>query len=170
VGVGRTGRTDDAYAAFVAEHASALARVAHQLTHEPEAAADLVQDVLLQAYRRRSRVSAATSPYAYVRRMLVNAHLDSVRGRPVVRSWRPDDDARLAVAATDPGERDRVWRALGRLPARQRAVLVLRHYERCDDVEIAAVLGCRRATVRSLAARGAAALRPHLIETAEEAR
>jgi RNA polymerase sigma factor (sigma-70 family) len=56
-------------------------------------------------------------------------------------------------------ERDAMWRALSELSDRQRTVLVLRHYEGLSDVEIAVVIGCRRSTVRSLAARGLAALR-----------
>ena len=42
---------------------------------------------------------------------------------------------------------------------RQRAVLVLRYYLGYPDVDIAETLGCRRATVRSLAARALTELR-----------
>ena len=45
------------------------------------------------------------------------------------------------------------------LPERQRAVIVLRHVADLPDEEIAEILGCRRSTVRSLAARALAALR-----------
>jgi DNA-directed RNA polymerase specialized sigma24 family protein len=38
-------------------------------------------------------------------------------------------------------DRDDVWRRLSGLPRQQRAVLVLRHYERLTDDEIAAVTG-----------------------------
>jgi RNA polymerase sigma factor (sigma-70 family) len=48
----------------------------------------------------------------------------------------------------------------GALSERQRAVLVLRYYEGLADREIAALLGCREASVRSLARRGLAAMRP----------
>jgi RNA polymerase sigma factor (sigma-70 family) len=51
-------------------------------------------------------------------------------------------------------DRAQLWAALGALSARQRAVLVLRYYEDLADHEIAAVLGCREASVRSLASRG----------------
>ena len=57
------------------------------------------------------------------------------------------------------GERDRVWRLIGALPPRARAVLVLRYYEDLPDAEIATVLGCAEATVRSLAARAFHTLR-----------
>jgi DNA-directed RNA polymerase specialized sigma24 family protein len=45
------------------------------------------------------------------------------------------------------------------LPERQRVAIVLRHVADLHDDEIASILGCRRATVRSLVARGLAALR-----------
>ena len=53
-----------------------------------------------------------------------------------------------------------LWAALGSLSDRQRAVLVLRYYEGLADHEIGALLGCREASVRSLARRGLAAMRP----------
>jgi RNA polymerase sigma factor (sigma-70 family) len=64
-------------------------------------------------------------------------------------------------------ERDRVWRLIGALPPRARAVLVLRYYEDLPDREIAAALGCAEATVRSIAARSFATLRA--VTVAEEA-
>ncbi|MEP7736464.1 sigma-70 family RNA polymerase sigma factor [Nocardioides sp. 31GB23] len=159
---------DDVFAAFVRQHAVRLARLAHQLTHDREAAADLVQDVLLEVYRRWPQVDGARSAYAYTRRMLVNRHIDSGRRRRLITQPWSDDAEATAGSEAQPidalAERDRIWHALGQLPARQRAVLVLRHYEACPDDEIAALLGCRRATVRSLAARGAATLRPLLVE------
>ena len=47
----------------------------------------------------------------------------------------------------------------GALSARQRAALVLRYYEDLPDHQIAALLGCREASVRTLASRGLAVLR-----------
>ena len=49
--------------------------------------------------------------------------------------------------------------ALAALPERQRAAIVLRHHLDLPDDEIAALLGCRRSTVRSLVKRGLASLR-----------
>ena len=47
-------------------------------------------------------------------------------------------------------ETDAVWDVLRRLPELQRAAVVLRFYEDRPDDEIAELLGCRPATVRSL--------------------
>ena len=55
-------------------------------------------------------------------------------------------------------ERDRVARALLQLPHRQRAVLVLRHFEDLTEAQTADVLGIPTGTVKSAASRGAAAL------------
>lgn len=48
---------------------------------------------------------------------------------------------------------------LAALPARQRAALVLRYYNDWTEQHIADALGARPSTVRSLIARGLAALR-----------
>jgi RNA polymerase sigma factor (sigma-70 family) len=45
------------------------------------------------------------------------------------------------------------------LPARQRAVLVLRYWEQLTDAETAALLGCAQGTVKSAGSRGLARLR-----------
>lgn len=55
--------------------------------------------------------------------------------------------------------RSALWQALATLPAKQRAVLVLRYYEDCDDASIAELLSCAQVTVRSNASRGLVALR-----------
>jgi len=56
-------------------------------------------------------------------------------------------------------ERDALIALIATLPPRQRAVVALRYYEDCSDAEIAELLGCRVATVRSHAARALATLR-----------
>jgi RNA polymerase sigma factor (sigma-70 family) len=54
--------------------------------------------------------------------------------------------------------------AIRQLSPRQRAGIVLRYWADYDDTEIAEVLGCRRTTVRSLAARGLTAIRQRVRE------
>jgi RNA polymerase sigma factor (sigma-70 family) len=83
-------------------------------------------------------------PQAYARRIVVNDYL----------GWR-----RRRVSTDDVADRDLVWRTIGRLPKRQRAVLVLRYYEALGDAEVAQLLGCAEGAVRSLATRAFEALR-----------
>ena len=56
-------------------------------------------------------------------------------------------------------DRDRVRRALDRLPDRQRAALILRYFHDLDDASAAQALGCRTGTLRSLVSRALATLR-----------
>ena len=65
-------------------------------------------------------------------------------------------------------EADAVWRLLGTLPPKQRAVLVLRYYLDQDDHQVAETLGCSASTVRSNAARALASLRLSHPATTEE--
>ena len=154
-------RLDD----VVRAHLPGLLRYATILTGDGNTAADLVQEVLLRAHIRWTRIGMMARPDLYLRRMVTNEHL-SWRRRWHVRNVRPEADATLALRI-DPQrdhaqhvvEDDAMWRQLATLPARQRAVLVLRYYEGLSDPEIAGVLGTSAATVRSHASRALATLR-----------
>lgn len=147
---------------FAARRSGPMLSMARGLVRSDADAEDLVQDVLARALARWDRVSVAADPAAYVNRMLVNAAVSwwrrgARRERPTAEEDLPERPAADAAAAAD--ERDALLRALRRLPARHRAVLVLRFYEGVPDAEIAALLGVAPATVRSSAARGLLALR-----------
>jgi DNA-directed RNA polymerase specialized sigma24 family protein len=61
-----------------------------------------------------------------------------------------------------------MWGALGRLPERQRAALVLRFYEDLSEQQTADALETTVAAVKALVQRGAKALRFQLEEAADE--
>ena len=152
---------DDSYETFVRLHAEVLFTTAYMLTGNATEAEELLQDTLVRLYPKWSRVMAADLPLAYVRRSLANAFV-SARRRPASRelslSGLPDR-SRGPDLAEGVADRDELWQLLATLPARQRAALVLRFLYDLPDGDIAAALGCRTATVRSLTSRGAAALR-----------
>lgn len=152
------------FTTFVRAHTPALLRSAYLLTRDAASAEDLVQDTLVRLHPNWSRVSGAAVPIAYVRRSMMNNFLNSTRSRsrnePALAEI-PDraDGSDLAGLVTD---RVMVAALLDSLPPRQRAVLVLRFLHDLDDAQIAAEVGCRRATVRSIARRGLAGLRTEL--------
>lgn len=160
----------------VRTHLPGLLRYATVLTGDGHAAADLVQEVLLRAHQRWTRIALMGRPDLYLRRMVTNEHL-SWRRRWHVRTIRPVSDDVLAAHA-DPlrdhahrvVEDDEMWQRLDALPPRQRTVLVLRYYEGLSDTEIASVLGTSGATVRSHASRALATLRHTELTTPPEKR
>lgn len=137
-----------------------LLRFATMLCIDAGVAEDLVQDVLIKAHARWGQIEKLDHPEAYVRRMIVNEFI----------SWRRKWARVIPFAEVEPpppvrdhtdgyAERDALFRRLVRLPARQRAVIVLRYYGGLSDAEIAQELDCAVGTVRSLASRAVSALR-----------
>jgi len=136
-----------------------LLRFAYLLCGDRHRAEDLLQDVLLAMYRRFPGTMPLDNPQGYARRALANANISRARrgsSSEIVVDLFPDT---AAPPAADLGDRDVLWQAIRRLPVRQRTVLVMRFYADASDDDIAAALGCRRGTVRSLASRALAALR-----------
>jgi RNA polymerase sigma-70 factor (sigma-E family) len=147
--------------------AAALRRKAFLLCGDWSAADDLVQDVLVAMYPRWSRIVHGGRVDAYANRVLVGKHVDA-RRRPWRRE-RPvdrlpdlvDADSERAIAAVD--ERDGpLMAALAALPARQRAVLVLRFTDDLSIEEIAKTMGIPEGTVKSRLSRGTETLRARL--------
>ena len=148
---------------FAAARLPALLRYAKLLTGDGHEAEDLVQEVLTKALARWRRIGAMDEPYAYVRTMLTNQFLSASRRRKFrlvpLDSERHD---RPLPPGPEAGDRDALWKLLGTLPDRQRAVLVLRYYEDLGDDQIAEALRCRPGTVRGYASRALATLRVHI--------
>jgi RNA polymerase sigma-70 factor (sigma-E family) len=159
---GRTRVEVPDFDSWVAARGPALLRLAYVLTGNGADAEDVVQDALSRALPRWSRISTVEDPDAYVRRMVVNAHVS--RWRKFRRREVPVEVVR--DRATAPGtateERDRLWRACQSLPTDQRTAVVLRFYEDLDYAEIAALTGVREGSVRSRVSRGIAAMRHEL--------
>lgn len=143
---------------YVTEHGLALTRFAYLVCGDRGRAEDLVQEVYLALYRRFGDELPAGLPASYARTAIVRAQIGHGRRRRFTE--RPTAELPDRAAATaDPAASDQLWTLLARLSHRQRCVLVLRYRYGCADGEIAATLGCRPATVRSLAARALADLR-----------
>lgn len=162
-GVARRPR-DVTFEEFVTTRLGALLRYATAVTADPHLAQDVVQEVLLRAQPRWDRITAADQPEAYVKRMVLNEYL-SWRRR-LARRARPSPDELIASAAPPAddhagavADRAALVALIAELPPRQRAVLALRYYEGLGDSQIADLLGCSEATVRSHAARALATLR-----------
>jgi len=157
------GVSDD-FEAYVAARGPALMRLAYVLTGNEADAQDVVQEALSRALPRWQRIAAADDPDAYVRRMVVNAHVSWWRKfkrkeSPVHEVVLPDTHAGADDETVVRAGNDELWAACVRLPRDQRAAVVLRYYEQLSFAEIAALSGVAEATARSRVHRGLATLR-----------
>jgi RNA polymerase sigma-70 factor (sigma-E family) len=146
------------------QHAAAAMRLAYLLTGDRAVAEDLVQDGFVRLAGRLAHLRDAGSFDAYMRKTVVNLSHSYFRRKRVERMYLKR--ARVLVepdAARTPRrsveDREVLWTALGRLPERQRAALVLRFYEDLSEAQVAEILRCRPGTVKSLVSRGLERLR-----------
>jgi RNA polymerase sigma-70 factor, ECF subfamily len=152
---------------FAAEYGR-LRGLGYLLTGDWAQAEELAQDALVRTYRAWSRVRRTQRPGAYARKVLVNRHRSLLRRAAVearhLAGRRPEEPVQ-----SDLGTDGLVlWSAVRGLPARQRAVLVLRYHEDLPEAEVARLLGLPLGTVKSLAHRGLARLRGELGSPAME--
>jgi RNA polymerase sigma-70 factor (sigma-E family) len=150
---------------FAAEAWDPLLRTGYLMTGHAKDAEDLVQETLLRVARRWNRVRSMDYPAAYARRVLINLVLRDADRRSRQRAeLQPDDggieaaDETAAQALREVDDLAEFRWALARLPARQRAVLVLRYWSDLPVADVADILGCSEGTVTSTASRAAARL------------
>lgn len=128
-------------------------RLAWLLTGSRWVAEDMAQDAFL-AMSRQNRVE---NPRAYLRAALVNASRSRLRRLRVERQ-HPTEVPALTMQA----EFDDLLAAVRKLPERQRTALILRYYADLPVEQVAATMGCRFATAKSLVQRGLANLRKEI--------
>ncbi|GIJ57197.1 sigma-70 family RNA polymerase sigma factor [Virgisporangium aurantiacum] len=163
VAVELAARRDEAFDRVYAAQYSTLVRLAYLTTGNAATAEDVAQDAFADWLRRFSEVR---DPAAYLRRAVVSRCTSWVRRRVLERrhgSVPPIGASDRAATAPD-ADTAAVRAALGRLNPRQRAAVFLRFYLDLPEAEIAAALGCRPGTVKSLLHRSFGVLREHLDE------
>jgi len=151
-----------ALADFVRADSLRLTRFAYLVTGDRLRAEDVVQDVFMSMHKRFGPNLRLENPHGYAQKAIVNAHISWLRRRRPSELLIDELPERPVAARADLETADEVWNAMSGLARRQRIVLVLRYYEGFSDKEIAAILDCREGTIRSLATRAFARLRPLL--------
>ncbi|MEV0718715.1 SigE family RNA polymerase sigma factor [Asanoa sp. NPDC050611] len=150
---------DASYVAFVEVAWQRHIRLAMLLTGDRWQAEELLQDSLVRMYERWRKLSRLDDLHAYLRRCLVNNHTSGWRRRRR-ESLVPEVPDRAAPAGGGfDQDADDLRRALLALPPKQRAVVVLRHYEDLPERAVAEVLGCSVGTVKSQHSRALEKLR-----------
>jgi RNA polymerase sigma-70 factor (sigma-E family) len=150
----RDGAVDALYRAMQRD----LIRLAAVLIDDRRLAEELVQEAFIGLYRRWPELADHAAAPAYLRRSVVNACHSELRRR-AFRRGRPEP---IEIATTGPAdsaallaeEHRAVLDAIGRLPTRQREVVLLRYWQGLSEAEIAEALGISTGSVKSAASRG----------------
>ncbi|MBZ6196557.1 SigE family RNA polymerase sigma factor [Streptomyces olivaceus] len=152
------------FSSYVKARQPVLLRTARSLTANPSDAEDLLQTALTKTYVAWERIEDHRALDGYVRRALLNTRTSQWRKRKV-DEFACDElpEPEPVAAGDDPAERqalhDAMWRAITKLPARQRAMVVLRYYEDLSEAQTAEVLGVSVGTVKSAVSRALGKLR-----------
>lgn len=151
------------FASYVRARQPVLLRTARSLTANPSDAEDLLQTALAKTYVAWDRIEDHRALDGYVRRALLNTRTSQWRKRKVDEFACDELPEPEVLPVGDPAEaqalRDAMWRAITKLPARQRAMVVLRYYEDLSEAQTAEVLGVSIGTVKSAVSRALGKLR-----------
>ncbi|GAA3373089.1 SigE family RNA polymerase sigma factor [Streptomyces sannanensis] len=157
------------FSSYVRARGPVLLRTARSLTANPCDAEDLLQTALAKTYVAWDRIEDHRAVDGYVRRALLNTRTSQWRKRRIDEFACDELPEPETVPAPDPAEQqalhDAMWRAVMKLPDRQRAMVVLRYYEDLSEAQTAQVLGVSVGTVKSAVSRALGKLRedPELV-------
>ena len=158
---------------LVGRHLPALHAVARRMMGSAEEAEDVVQEVFLKVWTHAGKWQPGRAKFStWLHRVAINQCYDRLRRKREIAMDKPPEhvDSRpspeeMAMSSDLSKE---VYAALQELPERQRAALVLSHYQGFSQMEAAAVLEVTEEALESLLARGRRTLRTRLAGLAAE--
>jgi RNA polymerase sigma-70 factor (ECF subfamily) len=172
----RTGN-EDAFAELVARYRNPITSYIYRMTSDYDGAVDLAQETFVRVYRAADRYQTSYAFSTYIYRIATNLAISELRkrkrrklvsltgffqssdgGEP--REFQPSDGKPLQdVVLVDSERRAAVQRAIGTLPEKYRAPLILRDVEGKTYDEISHILGTSEGTVKSRISRARGFLR-----------
>ncbi len=160
------------------KYRSPLVNFLYRMVRDTATAEDLAQEVFLRVYRARKQYTPSAKFTTWLFRIATNLALNSVRdnryhkmGISLDAPVSDEDSAPMELPAREMRvddrmiERDRaefIRRAIGMLPEKQRAAVLLHKYEEMDYGEIAKILECSEGALKSLLFRAYETLRVQL--------
>jgi RNA polymerase sigma-70 factor, ECF subfamily len=146
---------DEAFEVIVERHRRHVYQICFRFVGNHEDASDLAQDVFVRAFKGLRKFKGDASLGTWLYRVSVNACLNRVALKtPMLETM--DAAQHVSVRGEDPVDRiarderaEVVRRAIGKLPPKQRATLMLRVYQELTHEEIARVLGSSVGAVKA---------------------
>ena len=170
---------DSSFDFLLQKYRSPLVNFLYRMVRDRATAEDLAQDVFLRVYRARKEYIPSAKLTTWLFRIATNLALNSLRDNRHEKmavsldapAGNEEDSAPRDLPAREMRidqrllERDRVafiQRAIASLPEKQRAAVLLHIYEEMDYTEIAKILDCTEAALKSLLFRAYENLRVQL--------
>jgi RNA polymerase sigma-70 factor (ECF subfamily) len=153
---------------FVAENMRRIFRQMYRMVGNIEDAQDLTQEAFIKALQRQDQIREGEKATHWLSRIATNTALDFLRRHNRVSFVDMAEVYGENYASHGPSpegmairnqERDWLNSGLDRLTSRERAAIVLRDVEELPAEEVAAHLGCSKATIRSHIANARTKLR-----------
>jgi RNA polymerase sigma-70 factor (ECF subfamily) len=156
--------SDEAFAALTRRHIEAAYRLAWAILADDGDADDATQDAFSLAWRNRASLRDPERFDAWFGRILINVCRQRLRHRALQKVRWLDDTNVLPVADSSAhvSARDAISRAMSRLDADHRIVVVLRYWADMPIEEIAERLDVPSGTVKSRLHYALRSMRPRL--------
>jgi RNA polymerase sigma-70 factor, ECF subfamily len=160
----RIGRGEQAaFAVLARRHAGLCAALATRVLGNRAEAEDVAQEALLRVWTNAPRWQPVAKFRTWLTRIIINLCLDRKRRAPWVAleaAGELTDPGRDPAAQYESDEAERqLADAIGQLPVRQRAAIVLVYREGMSHAEAAEILDTSVSAVETLLARGKTTLR-----------
>jgi RNA polymerase sigma-70 factor (ECF subfamily) len=168
------------FGVLLEKHRSSVVHFLYRMIQNHAVAEELAQEVFLRVYRSRSTYEPTAKFTTWLFRIATHLALNSLRDGKNERSQERLDDDSSDMPARQVSDRrpsveqamvyqaklDEIRRAIGALPEKQRAAVLMHKYEEMEYSQIAKVLACSESAVKSLLFRAYETLRARLAHMA----
>jgi RNA polymerase sigma-70 factor (sigma-E family) len=148
--------------AFVRAQYRSVTGLAYVLCGDLGQAEDLTQEALAAAHQDWSRIGGFDDPGAWVRRVVANKATSLRRRRSAESRALARLGNRREAPDAEADDDEEVWSAVRALPRRQAQVMALTYLEDLDVSQVASILECGEATVKTHLLRAKATLAERL--------
>ena len=142
------------------DYGNGILRMAYSYLHNMSDAEDILQETLIRYLQTAPVLSSPAHEKAWLLKVAANLS----KNRIAYNRLRQTDELEETLVAEKREDLRFVWSAVRELPDKYREVIHLYHYEGCSTAEIARILGCKEATVRTNLRRGRQQLKEILKE------